>query len=164
MIEEIGIVSQINRQKDRQTIWVETQIKTTCGSCEAQSNCGTSTIAKAFAPKHEQLCFDYDHPISIGQKVKLGIPEESLLTASFLVYLLPLCVLLFCAAFGQFFLPYLGLLAEGWIILFAGLATLMSFKVVGFYLKKTNQQNFYPRILAVLPTEIEQIQVQQLEV
>ncbi|MFB1034367.1 MAG: SoxR reducing system RseC family protein, partial [Sinobacterium sp.] len=85
MIEEIGVICGIEQHNSQQVIIVETQIKSTCGSCEAQSNCGTGAIAKVFATKRETLRFRLDEIVEVGQKVSLGIPEENLLKASSLV-------------------------------------------------------------------------------
>ena len=90
MIEEIGVVVRIDKEKELQHIWVETDIKTTCSSCQAQANCGTSVVAKAFTNKKQQLKLAYEYPVEMGQKIKIGIPEEKLLSASLLVYLLPI--------------------------------------------------------------------------
>jgi sigma-E factor negative regulatory protein RseC len=90
MIEEIGVICAIEQHESQQVVIVETQIKSTCGSCEAQSNCGTGAIAKVFASKRETLRFRLNDMVEVGQKVSLGIPEENLLKASAMVYCLPL--------------------------------------------------------------------------
>ena len=97
MIEEIGVISAIQESGSEQVVLIETQIKSTCGSCEAQSNCGTGAIAKVFARKRETLKFKLNDSVKVGQKVSLGIPEESLLKASAIVYCLPLLAIIFSA-------------------------------------------------------------------
>ena len=74
MIEEIGVICAIEHHNSQQVVLVETQIKSTCGSCEAQSNCGTGAIAKVFASKRETLRFRLNEMVEVGQKVSLGIP------------------------------------------------------------------------------------------
>ncbi|MFT5676558.1 MAG: sigma-E factor negative regulatory protein RseC, partial [Paraglaciecola sp.] len=113
MIEEIGVITAIDKKDNEQYIWIETQIKTTCGGCQANDNCGTGIVAKAFTPKKEQLHLACDETVNVGQQVKLGIPEEDLLMASALVYLLPIVVVLLTAVIAQFVFPMLGLHAEG---------------------------------------------------
>ncbi|WP_289031121.1 SoxR reducing system RseC family protein [uncultured Paraglaciecola sp.] len=162
MIEEIGVVSEIKQKSDEQIILVETQIKSTCGSCEAQSNCGTGSIAKAFVRKKELLRFKVNETVSLGQKVKIGIPEESILKASLLVYLIPLSVLLLSAVLMQSLLPILGFQAEAWTIIFTFLCTFISFKLVKKHIKNNENDVFYPQFISVLPLDQEKIDVKQL--
>jgi sigma-E factor negative regulatory protein RseC len=162
MIEEIGVICAIEHQKSQQVVFVETQIKSTCGSCEAQSNCGTGAIAKVFASKRETLRFHLNEMVEVGQKVSLGIPEENLLKASALVYCMPLFALVLSALGGQYILPLVGLEAEGWLILFCAICTYLVFIFVRRFLNKSDQGDFYPQILKVFPSEIDNIQVKQV--
>jgi sigma-E factor negative regulatory protein RseC len=162
MIEEVGVICAIEKADSAQFIWVETEIKSTCGSCEAQSNCGTGAIAKVFANKREKLHFRFDQAVEVGQKVSLGIPEENLLKASMLVYFLPLVILVCSALIGQELLPLIGLLSEVWLVIFSALCTYLTFKFVSRHLKSSDQSEFYPQILKVLPFEKDIILVKQL--
>ncbi|MGJ8682067.1 SoxR reducing system RseC family protein [Paraglaciecola sp.] len=162
MLEEIGIISDIKKDSAQQTIWVETQVKTTCGSCEAQSNCGTGAIAKVLANKAEKLQFKFQGEVSIGQKIKIGIPEESVLKASTLVYMLPLFVLIFSAVIAQQMFKHIGLNAEIWTIAFAFISAGMSFVAISSYLKSSKLNDFYPRILSVIPPDSQNIKIKQL--
>lgn len=159
MIEEIGVICAIEQHDSEQVVLVETQIKSTCGSCEAQSNCGTGAIAKVFANKRDTLRFRLNEMVEVGQKVSLGIPEENLLKASAMVYFLPLFALVLSAVVGQFILPLVGLVAEGWLILFSAICTYLTFMFIRRFLNSSDQGDFYPRILKVLPLEIDNIQV-----
>ena len=47
MIKETGRVVK----RDQGDIWVETSVKSTCNTCAAKANCGTSAIADAVAGK-----------------------------------------------------------------------------------------------------------------
>ena len=162
MIEEIGVICAIEYHNSQQVVLVETQIKSTCGSCEAQSNCGTGAIAKVFASKRETLRFRLNEMVEIGQKVSLGIPEENLLKASALVYCLPLLALVLSALVGQSILPLIGLIVEGWLILFSAFSTYFTFRFVRRFLSRSDQGDFYPRILRIFPLEIDNIQVKQV--
>jgi sigma-E factor negative regulatory protein RseC len=162
MIEEIGVISAIEQHNSQQVVLVETQIKSTCGSCEAQSNCGTGAIAKVFASKRETLRFRLNEIVEVGQKVSLGIPEENLLKASALVYCLPLFTLVLSALAGQTILPLLGLISEGWLILFSAFSTYFTFRFVRRFLNNSDQGDFHPRILKVFPLDIDNIQVKQV--
>ncbi|MGK0306067.1 MAG: sigma-E factor negative regulatory protein RseC [Gammaproteobacteria bacterium] len=162
MIEEIGVISAIEQHDFQQVVIVETQIKSTCGSCEAQSNCGTGAIAKVFASKRETLRFRLNEIVEVGQKVSLGIPEENLLKASAMVYCLPLFALVLSALVGQSVFPLLGLMAEGWLILFSAICSYLTFRFVRRFLSNSDQGEFQPRILKVFPLEIDNIQVKQV--
>ena len=162
MIEEIGVICAIEYHNFQQVVLVETQIKSTCGSCEAQSNCGTGAIAKVFASKRETLRFRLNEMVEVGQKVSLGIPEENLLKASALVYCLPLFALVLSALVGQSILPLIGLIAEGWLILFSAFSTYFTFRFVRRFLSRSDQGDFHPRILRIFPLGIDNIQVKQV--
>lgn len=162
MIEEIGVIFAIKQHNSQQVVLVETQIKSTCGSCEAQSNCGTGAIAKVFANKQEILSFRLNEMVEVGQKVSLGIPEENLLKASALVYCLPILALILSALFGQVIFPFMGLMAEGWLILFSAISCYLTFRFVRRFLSDSDQGDFHPRILKVFPLEIDNIQVKQV--
>ncbi|MFT6283991.1 MAG: sigma-E factor negative regulatory protein RseC [bacterium] len=162
MIEEIGVICAIEQQNSQQVVMVETQIKSTCGSCEAQSNCGTGAIAKVFATKRETLRFRLNDIVEVGQKVSLGIPEENLLKASAMVYCLPLFTLVLSALLGQTIFPLVGLMAEGWLILFSAICSYLTFRFVRRFLSNSDQGEFHPRILKVFPIEIDNIQVKQV--
>ena len=97
MIEEIGTV--VNTEPGY--AWIETKVKTTCSSCVANDNCGTSVVAKAFTPRPEHLRIEVPCELQLGQSVKIGIPEQHLLSASAWVYLVPIVTLLASAALLQ---------------------------------------------------------------
>ena len=162
MIEEIGVISAIEQHDSQQVVLIETQIKSTCGSCEAQSNCGTGAIAKAIANKQETLRFRLNEIVEVGQKVSLGIPEENLLKASALVYCLPLFALILAALVGQEILPLLGLFAEFWLIIFCAASAYLTFRFVRRYLSQSDQGEFHPKILKVFPLENTDIPIKQV--
>lgn len=158
MIEEIGIITAVRTGE----IQVQTRIKSTCGTCEAASNCGTSTIAKAFAPRAEDLVLPCDMPAEVGQQVKLGIPEQHLLSASVWVYMLPLAALIITALAAQHWLPAMGLHGEGWVIASAFAATAVAFGAIRRYLSAHQNGRFRPQVLAILPAPAESIAVRQI--
>lgn len=158
MIEEIGTITAV----DSDHIWVETEIKSTCGACVAKDNCGTGVVAKAFAPKKELLVLRCTKKAIVGQQVRLGIPENHLLSASALVYLLPLVVLVVSAVSGQWLLSQLSISSELWIIGFSALCTFFCFKWVKHKLDGENAHRYQPRLLALIPEKASQINIQSL--
>ena len=147
MIEEIGTITAV----DDDHIWVETQIKTTCSGCQANDNCGTGVVAKAFAPKKDKLIFRCHQRAKVGQKVKLGIPEQALITASALVYMLPLLVLVTSVLVAQSLLPLWGFEHEGFVILSAIVSTGVAFLWVRSKVKQDKNHHYQPRLLEILP-------------
>ena len=155
MIEEIGTITAV----DDDHIWVETQIKSTCSGCQANDNCGTGVVAKAFAPKTDKLIFRCHQQAKVGQKVKLGIPEQALLTASILVYFVPLLVLVATVLVAQAVLPALGLSHEGYVMLAGAILTALTFLWVKSKVKADKDHQYQPRLLEILPLERDQIPV-----
>ena len=101
MIEEIGTVVAV----EDDGVWVETQIKSTCSSCQASESCPTSTVAKAFAPKANHVKLSVPCKLVVGQQVKMGISELALLRASWMVYMVPLVLLLAVVSSISLLLP-----------------------------------------------------------
>ncbi|GGD67596.1 SoxR reducing system RseC family protein [Lacimicrobium alkaliphilum] len=153
MIEELGTIKAV----DKDHIWVETMIKTTCGGCVANDHCGTGTVARALSPKTQTLIFRWSKHAEVGQQVKLGIPEEALLGASALMYMVPLIALVLSALLGQYALPYIELQSELWVVLFSFSTTALAFWKVRRMLQRDDKQIYQPRLLRILPAAKDRI-------
>jgi sigma-E factor negative regulatory protein RseC len=156
MIEELGTVVAIERSNDgggkaQHILLIETAIKSTCSSCHAQQNCGTSVVAKAFTRQTQQFKLPYADEVVVGQKVKLGIAEERLLTASLLVYGLPILALITGASLMQLLLTQLSITGELWIVLSAFVAAILTFMAVKKYISTSTGSHYCPHIIEVLP-------------
>lgn len=90
MSEELATVVAIEGDH----AWVECERRSACSGCQQQSNCGTGTVAKAFPLKAPRLRVRLTAKVRVGQQIRLGIPQESLLRGAALVYVLPLFCLL----------------------------------------------------------------------
>lgn len=99
MIEENGRVVRV----ESDFVWVETIKQSACSSCSAQKGCGQSLLAKIGDGKRMEIQVDNPHHIAalVNDQVTLGVGERSFLTASFLVYLLPLIVMFIVAVSAQ---------------------------------------------------------------
>ncbi|MCJ8268628.1 MAG: SoxR reducing system RseC family protein [Psychrosphaera sp.] len=97
MLEEKGKIISI----EDDLVWVQTQIKTTCGSCKAKDNCGISAIAKAFSPKPNVISVHTDMTVKVGDNVVLGIDEGFVVLSSFYVYILPILGFMLFALLGE---------------------------------------------------------------
>ncbi|TRX54531.1 SoxR reducing system RseC family protein [Thalassomonas sp. M1454] len=132
MIEEVATVTAI----DGDIITVKSTIKSTCHSCHQQDDCGSGQIAKAIPHKALTTKLTTSLQLNVGDEVVLGLPENSMLTSAFEVYMLPLFGLVLFAAFGQFTLVESYELHELFALFFAVIGALL-----GFYLAKYRQSN-----------------------
>jgi len=103
VIEEVAIVREVHCGH----AVVETQVKTTCGQCAAKNNCGTSSIAKAFSNKSTFFSVETNAALKTGDVIKVGIPENDLVSAAFYVYIAPILSLFSGVALIAFLLPSL---------------------------------------------------------
>jgi len=158
MIEEQAIVTDC----DKDFVWVQTQRKSSCGQCSVKEGCGTQVLSKVFGNKSSHVRCLYPHNVSsqnikIGDRVIIGLEESALLSGSFLVYFLPLLMMIFCAGLMVFFSK---LWWPEWVDLltvaasFSGLifGLLFSHRYTHQYVKNENRQNRYePVIIKKLP-------------
>lgn len=123
-------------------VTVSWQSQSACGHCHEADTCGSGVVAKAVAAKAQRLTLTYGKPLSVGTQVSLGIPEQQLITAAALVYLLPLLGLLLGAGLGSVW----G--GPEWLSLLAGIGLAIG----GFLLARGLSHRFTPtpRILRVL--------------
>lgn len=137
MIFEKGeVVSCTGDAQSGYAISVSTSVKTTCGSCEQQPSCGTSSIASYLASRAELLSFTVDRPYQPGDSVTLQIPETSLLTASFLAYLLPIIVFIATLMVSQTVLTGTAFNHELVHLTFAIASTWLSYRMIKHYLRQ----------------------------
>lgn len=102
----------VDSRHNEHLIWVETKIKTSCGSCQHNQQCGTGVIARTFTPKSNKVLVECDFDVEAGQTITVQINERNLISAAFLLYGLPLLM-----AFLVLLLLQLIQLSEGWQIL-----------------------------------------------
>ncbi|MDO6564453.1 SoxR reducing system RseC family protein [Amphritea sp. 1_MG-2023] len=99
MLEENGRVVRIGSG----TVWIEMIKQSACSSCSAQKGCGQSLLAKVGDGKRLEIQVDNPQHIDVklDDLVTLGVGERSFLTASLLVYLLPLMIMFMLAVGTQ---------------------------------------------------------------
>lgn len=99
MIEETGLVTQVT---DRY-IWVApVSSNGGCGGCKSSGSCSTSLFATLLQREaNKTVRIDNTINAKVNDTVVLGIPSQSLLLGSALLYLLPLLSLFFFAGLGQ---------------------------------------------------------------
>lgn len=97
MLEESGQVVDL----DGGFAWVESERRSTCGSCTARTGCGTGVIAKVLGRKRIRLRAVNRIDAAIGDHVVIGIAETGVVRGSLAVYAAPLAALLGGAIVGQ---------------------------------------------------------------
>ncbi len=150
MITETATVVQV----DEDRVVVEAAIKTTCSSCQAQSDCGTGAISRALAPRVQQLTLRSPVPVKVGDTVQVGIPEAGIVSASALLYLLPLAIFIASAVLFSATLPGIGLVSELWVLLGSVVVTLAGFVALSGWIKQLDGRRFEPVLLAKSPSSV----------
>ncbi len=111
--------------------YVESRRESACGSCkEADGGCGTALLSKALGRKSSS--FKVFNPIEarVGDTVIVGIAEGVLLKTSFIIYLLPLFLLIFGALAARWFLDDAS--GEAYVILGSIVGLISGFLVIRF--------------------------------
>lgn len=141
MIEEAGRVIAV----ETDAVWVETLRQESCQACSSRATCGHHLLSASHKGARAQvraLC--HLGNISVGDSVRVGIPEKALMHAALRVYLLPL-LLLYAGALAGFFV------AGNDASALLGITGL----VAGFLLNRRHDrqhgqdQQFLPRVLSV---------------
>jgi sigma-E factor negative regulatory protein RseC len=141
MIEELAVVVQMEGHQ----IWVESGQNSGCGGCQQKTSCASSAIGSII--KKKPVPVDSDIKLKIGDQVIVAIDENLLVSASLLLYLLPLIALFTGAGIADWLVanaPH----SDIWI---AGSA-IVSFSAMLCLINKTQSQsllNYYPRPIVV---------------
>ncbi|QTM00302.1 SoxR reducing system RseC family protein [Mannheimia sp. ZY171111] len=139
MIEEASVVEYRNG-----IAIVQCNAKSACGACLARTACGSKALSALAGEKMApRFSIRVDEPLKVGDKIQLGLAENTLLKSVFLIYGIPLLALIITAVgFSQFF-------ANELIVLFAMLIfTAISFWGVKKLMDKRSQQiHFSPIFL-----------------
>lgn len=83
---------------DQSYVWVRTQRQSACDSCKLKSGCGQSVLSKLSSDKSMEFEVKNSFDAKQGDVVVIEIPEDGVLTASFIMYLMPLVAMIGSAA------------------------------------------------------------------
>jgi sigma-E factor negative regulatory protein RseC len=133
MIEERARVVAV----DGDSVLLQTQRQSSCGSCEVKSGCGTSVLAGIVGQKVTQLKLPNTLGAKPGDEVLLGMSENALVTGSLLVYMIPLVMLLLGALTGELVATQLGMDAELMPVVGGALGFVLAILLVRGLLHKT---------------------------
>lgn len=115
MLVERARVVEVNADH----VVVETRTAAGCGSCAAGKGCGVGVVAKAFTRDHAKLVIFWKGEVEPGEEVELLLPEQTLLSSSLLIYLLPLSLLIGGGLLFEQLLQQLSIYSEPLLILLA---------------------------------------------
>lgn len=127
MIEQQAVVTQ----HDDKTVWLKAERQSTCSACQIKKGCGTGLLADHVGKRFSQIAVEKTSDVSVGQQVKLAVPEQALLQGAMLMYLFPLALLFLFSAVTR--MLNLNELVE----IFAGFGGLL----IGFYLVRIQLRN-----------------------
>lgn len=149
MIEESGTVLATEQGYAE----VETIRTSSCTACRARHACGHHAIAQVSASNRMRMRAIDPLQVSVGQKVVIGIPEDTLLQASLWMYMVPLLGLVLGAV--------LPVLWAGGSLSFLLLSLMGFIAGLGFAKHKAKQQasnpDFYPKVLRIEPSHGQQV-------
>ena len=141
MLEEIATVMKT----EADGVWLKTQSVSSCNACQSNNDCGTGVVAKALTPRDNLFFVRSPLQLLAGQKVKIAVSEQHLVSAAALLYLLPLfCLIAVAALLSQLQLAETAIVVGSFTALGAG------FAVARFFTGTAVQQEQI-EILAVLP-------------
>lgn len=145
MIEETG---KVVAQKGDQ-VWVQVVRESACQSCSARSACGQRVLAGISGGRASQVMVDNDLGVVTGDEVVLGVGEQALLTASVLVYLLPLLLMGAGAVMADLWLPS----GDLWPVLGGALGLVAGFGGGAWFQHRHRRDaRFQPKLLRRAPT------------
>lgn len=142
MIEETGVVVEL----DGDHAWVESERRSSCGSCSAKG-CGTGALSKILGAKKQRMRVQNPINAEVGDAVTLGIEEGALLAGSVMVYIVPLILMLAGGLLGEALAPQWEVSAESASLIFGLLGLVAGF----FWLRAFNRRaSSNPRYTAVI--------------
>ena len=101
MINETGRVVAL----ESDGLWVETVRRSTCGSCGAKQGCGHGILNSMAAGQRNYTWVTLGgtpaSAFTIGDDVEIALPEEVIVSGSFVVYMLPILATVLGAVIGQ---------------------------------------------------------------
>ena len=98
MIEEQAQVVEIKGN----TLFLQAQTQSACGSCAANKGCGTSLLSKVVGRKFSYFQADNSINANVGDTVVVGISEDALLKGSLVMYIIPIMAMLIFAVLADF--------------------------------------------------------------
>lgn len=80
---------------------IQTQRRSACQSCQLENSCGQGLVSKMSSERSMKLWLDNNLGAQTGQTVTIAIPDEGLLQASVLMFVIPLLLMVLVAGFAM---------------------------------------------------------------
>lgn len=146
MITETGRVVAVGKGN----AWVQAIRASACESCSARSGCGQRVLAAASSGRANQVLVGNNLGARVGDQVTVAVSESALLSASLLVYALPLLLLVLGAMAGQQWYSGgdAGAIAGSAVGLAAGFA-------IARFVQARSSERYQPTLIRILPGDIE---------
>ncbi len=150
MLEETAQVIEV---KDG-LLTAETESRSGCSHCSTSSSCSTSVVAKLFGVRRNRLVMANSLNARPGDQVVIGIPDQLLVRASLMAYLLPLVVMLVVTAMGE-----LAGINELLLSLLALVGLAMGFFTVRWLSRRRTSQRYEPRLLRIVAPGYQRVEM-----
>jgi len=150
MIEEQAVVLTDNQQNNvtDATVKVRVERKSACQSCQLKSGCGQRAMAELSSNKSIELDIPNTLNVKPGDNISIAIPEEGLITAALVVYLIPLLSMLILAVLAKSFAGF----NDAVVALFGVSGLLLGFIYAKHYGRKHEQDAcFVPEMVSLTP-------------
>ncbi len=95
---------------DRVTVTALRQ--TTCGGCATRSGCGVSVLGTLFGRRATTVVLSAEPGLAVGDRVVIGLDEAVLLRGAFIVYLLPVALMLLAGSVGDLLARQAGMASD----------------------------------------------------
>ncbi len=150
MLEESAHVVEVHDG----VLIAETQSRSGCSHCSTSSSCSTSVVAKLFGVRRNRLVMANSLNARPGDQVVIGIPDQVLVRASLMAYLLPLVVMLVVTAMGD-----LAGINELLLSLLALVGLVMGFFTVRWVSRRRTSQRYEPRLLRIVAPGYQRVEM-----
>lgn len=141
-------------------ITVESEVKSSCSSCQQVNDCGSGQVAKAIPHRKLTVECKNDLDVKVGETVVLAIPEEKLLISAWQVYFLPLIGLILFTGLMQFISSFFQLEHEIFTIVVGLIGGYLGFRLaIRLQSDLTIQQNLMPKLLRKQPETINIVEI-----
>jgi sigma-E factor negative regulatory protein RseC len=151
MIEERAIVTGL----DGDLAIIQMQRQSTCDHCELSSGCGTGAIGRLLGHRVKPLTISNKYNLKPGDSILLGMPDTAFLSASLLIYGLPLVGLIG----GGIMADWIYSRSELYVFIFAIIGFIAGLVISDQIATKRFSRQFNPRILEVSGEPLNRIRV-----
>lgn len=142
MIEESVKVIAI----EENILILQAQRESTCQSCSVQKGCGTSVLSQWLGKKLSIFHVENTINAHVGDVLIVGIPENSLLSGSLMVYFMPLVSLIMCAMLADWLMSE-SAYRDIWAIVSGILGLYVGVRLSKVLLSRLPSKNLSPVIL-----------------